>query len=366
MTSRHHTWVVALCACTSAVAADDRIALIDQRPEPAGVHCPAGGTAVLVGADANANGALDDAEVEATTYVCAAPEDIIERVDGDLRIRTASEALRYAHLRTVTGNLRLETRAAVVLPALEEVGPILDCACTGGARVALPMLAHASTVRSQDCELELPRLATLDEHLQIFDNLATTPPAVLPALRTARVVSLQTRGGAPDLPALEAVEQLGVSGPTAIHLPALTEVRMQLSAPDVAQLELPALHTVGTLYIAGANRAVVAPKLRHGFVDATQGSELISLSLPSFEDGGLSIFGNPALVDIDLPAYAASDTFDIRENHALVRLATPALTAARTLVITNNPLLPTCMATALADQTGAPSTISGNGTGSCP
>ncbi len=46
-------------------------ALVRTSVEPAGTNCPAGGTKVEVGVDANGNGTLDASEVTATTYVCS-------------------------------------------------------------------------------------------------------------------------------------------------------------------------------------------------------------------------------------------------------------------------------------------------------
>jgi photosystem II stability/assembly factor-like uncharacterized protein len=45
-------------------------ALVRVAAEPAGTHCAAGGTRVESGADANASGQLDDAEVSNTQYMC--------------------------------------------------------------------------------------------------------------------------------------------------------------------------------------------------------------------------------------------------------------------------------------------------------
>jgi OmcA/MtrC family decaheme c-type cytochrome len=47
-------------------------ALVSTSPEPAGMHCPYGGTKVEVGVDSDGNGVLDSSEVKATgtSYVC--------------------------------------------------------------------------------------------------------------------------------------------------------------------------------------------------------------------------------------------------------------------------------------------------------
>ncbi len=46
--------------------------LIRQSPEPAGAHCANGGTRIDTGVDDDADGVLDDAEIDQTTYVCNA------------------------------------------------------------------------------------------------------------------------------------------------------------------------------------------------------------------------------------------------------------------------------------------------------
>jgi DNA-binding beta-propeller fold protein YncE len=45
-------------------------ALIRTAAEPAGANCPYGGTAIQAGTDENGDGTLDDAEVDSTAYVC--------------------------------------------------------------------------------------------------------------------------------------------------------------------------------------------------------------------------------------------------------------------------------------------------------
>jgi alpha-tubulin suppressor-like RCC1 family protein len=45
-------------------------ALVVTTTEPAGVSCPAGGTKITSGVDANGNGSLEDAEISTTSYAC--------------------------------------------------------------------------------------------------------------------------------------------------------------------------------------------------------------------------------------------------------------------------------------------------------
>ncbi len=61
--------------------------LVRVDPEPAGANCPAGGAAIHVGVDADGDGALSNAEIASTTYVCSGagggtPEDLTGDVVG--------------------------------------------------------------------------------------------------------------------------------------------------------------------------------------------------------------------------------------------------------------------------------------------
>lgn len=56
--------------CNGAPGADARASLVRVVAEPAGANCATGGSKVLVGVDTNSDGALGDAEVTATSYVC--------------------------------------------------------------------------------------------------------------------------------------------------------------------------------------------------------------------------------------------------------------------------------------------------------
>src|SRR5664279_1428650 len=58
------------CGDQRAVVASSLVAAV---AEPAGANCAAGGEAIEIGVDRNANGVLDPSEITATTYVCAPP-----------------------------------------------------------------------------------------------------------------------------------------------------------------------------------------------------------------------------------------------------------------------------------------------------
>lgn len=65
--------LAAAAACSGergAPGADGRSVILRTSTEPSGAHCPSGGLQVQTGVDDDGSGALDDAEVEATVYVC--------------------------------------------------------------------------------------------------------------------------------------------------------------------------------------------------------------------------------------------------------------------------------------------------------
>lgn len=65
---------VVTVACAESAAPDTATATASTSTsiadEPAGANCPAGGTKIVTGVDANGNGALDAAEVKETRFVC--------------------------------------------------------------------------------------------------------------------------------------------------------------------------------------------------------------------------------------------------------------------------------------------------------
>lgn len=69
-------------------------------PESVGAHCPAGGQALQIGLDANANGSLDDDEVKGTSYACNGSSSTPELVAipvGDPRCPQGGTELRVTN-----------------------------------------------------------------------------------------------------------------------------------------------------------------------------------------------------------------------------------------------------------------------------
>lgn len=65
------TGLTGLTGATGVAGATGLAALVQMSAEPAGSHCANGGTKVDAGADSNANGMLDLAEISSIAYVCA-------------------------------------------------------------------------------------------------------------------------------------------------------------------------------------------------------------------------------------------------------------------------------------------------------
>lgn len=93
--------------------------LVEILDEPAGIHCPIGGTAVETGSDANGNGALEDDELDHIDYICS------DVVLGDLSINSMAQLGAFASIRGVTGTLTVQVTSLynlITLPKLEHVG----------------------------------------------------------------------------------------------------------------------------------------------------------------------------------------------------------------------------------------------------
>lgn len=314
-----------LAACGAEAAAPT---LVSVRAEPAGEHCAQGGVAVDVGGDADASGTLEPGEVEATSYDCApAPVEPPVELVGNLTLHSAAEAARFAKLRTLTGQLRIEGTGPIELPALEEAGAIACVTLTDGA-LALPALRVADVVTStRDC-----------------------PLLTLPALVSARQIVL---AGAPDsytFPALQRVDVLHVEGATELHAPALTTLAVQLKSTQLAVLDFPVLVTGHGITVA-SNAQLVAPHLRDatltfrgnddltelafleletGVIDIQSMPALTALALPRLASGGFSLIGAPALPALSLPAYTGGGFFNV-ENAAIATLDVPRLAHATTV-----------------------------------
>lgn len=272
--------------------------LIRRDAEPPGPNCFHGGTAVRTGADINRDGALEDVEVEATTYACT----ISQLFDGNFTPAMWSDpaavaALGQAHV--VTGSLAIASDAPVSLPTLELVGG--DLVVTGAGvpgGLALPALTRvggALTIPADAAVIgfQAPLLAHIGGDVTVRSPAITT--LELPALRTVGSIALT------DL----AVSEL--------ELPALTTVLGELALArlnGLALLDLSALRSIGqdlTLQDLPALGAIDLPVLGeavHLFIFRVQAHALRLPSL-SLVEGELLISDSPVLRGLALPVLTA-------------------------------------------------------------
>jgi hypothetical protein len=121
-----------------AGATDASATLVQMRDEPGSAHCTAGGKAINVGSDGNANGVLEAAETSSTGYVCNGTG--ASNVAGALNMLAsiASEAAgancAYGGNKVTTG---VDSNANGVLDADEVSATQYVCNCAPGAWVGV-------------------------------------------------------------------------------------------------------------------------------------------------------------------------------------------------------------------------------------
>jgi hypothetical protein len=323
-------------------------------PLPVGsAACPDGGAAVHSGVDDDHDGALADAEIETTTFVC----DVAAIIDGDLFLdaRTSADQLaRYASVRVITGSLIIGVDG-IDLPALEVIGDSL-IATEGVTSVALPGLTRVggvvALVSTTLDTLDLSGLAqvgsvsiqtgadvdevTLPALTTVLGDLATGAPRLSAPLLER--VGGDVRCSDPRLPALTTIGgELQLTGsPFIVRLEALTTVSAVRSGAggDIGWIDLPALtHVAGPIEILGTVSTLEARQLRtlDGALTVTARS-LWSLELPALEElhGDLELRGAHNLHELELDALTVIDgSFHIEGAGFLEGVSLPRLTTIR-------------------------------------
>ena len=318
-------------ACRPAPA----VALFRQRAEPAGSHCATGGTAVDTGVDDDADGALDDGEVDTTTRVCAEAAD--EIIDGDLRIDgiiSDEQRARYARVRVVAGNV-IVSRAvsrAIALPALQVVrkSVFID-----GVDVQLPSLVTVGDALFFDgggASVTLPSLVTVGGQLSV-DIHGHDGALSLPELTTigGAFFSVSATNATVDAPKLTAVRgQLWFRGAMpSINLGALTTVERLTLECRSATVDLGRLETVGTVTLGRSTdiSELNLPRLEHvrGAFTADAAPNLVTLSAPRLHTIGRGI------VIRDLPRLTTLDLSELRFVDGEVNISRNPVLEALTL-----------------------------------
>ncbi len=369
-------------------------AMIRVDPEPPGSNCSSGGVAIGVGVDTNGDGVLETGEVESTTFLCNTAL-VPTVIDGDVVVHNSFEIAQLDGVETITGNLEIDSTTfaqPLVFSTLQTVGGQVTWNGTSfTAGISFPHLTTAGSIMLC-CDLssvDMPALVSVQSGIFLggwFTDLT------FPVLTTG-VVAVQG-GAAPNLvsvslPALT-IGGLGVGGPqlASVSLPMLravpygTDFALNLHGGTLSSLDLPQLETgyvaVGSLpnltsislpkQTSGglsvdtmtALGSIDLPVLASGEV-AVGGAAVTSIHVPAFTTGDVAVRNAPALSELDLPLLATASGFWIDNNATLSTISAPNLTGAQQVTITNNPLLPTCLAQALATQANATTvTISGD------
>jgi hypothetical protein len=346
--------------------------------EPAGLHCASGGVAVHTGVDDDRDGALDDAEIDATDYVCDA-----EVWQGDFGPDQWTDPAKVAVLhrvRAVTGNLSLLDAAD--LPRLEVVGGQLGLGKAPAALPSLWLIGGDLVLAGATAEVRLPALTTIGGRLYQWAG-STVGTLALPALTRvngdielhggltrADLSQLTSLGGSltiwcPGLAELALDQLRSIDGDvtlervhalTRLELPALERIDGGISIAawegevGVEVLAAPRLGQVGSIFIANAP-ALTAIDLSSLTAPDAVGGDVTLVNLPALRDLALPLsyvgnhFQQPANVTIEATGLEALDLPLIRVNGELRLASNPALraarfaslTRARVLDVTGNP-----------------------------
>lgn len=263
----------------------DRLRLVAEAPGP---HCATGGTAVWVGDDANENDVLEQGEVRDVAYVCATMHALL-------------------------------TRVVLAAPSAP---------CTEGAAI--------------DAGLDLDDDGALGDHevaiteyvcgRALVGNVSIQTPADLVRFQGVRGVvnSIAIAAGA-----LEAIE-----------LPNLAFVGgafIVTNNPKLTAMSHPQLTRVGEAYLVQNNAALAAvatPAIIGGPVIVRNNGALTDLDVDNTSVGGpITIENNAVLATIDWSSVATRDAIEIRENPALTTISMAGIAGTTRLVVERNALL---------------------------
>ncbi len=324
-----------------------KTALSSHAPEPAGANCPTGGTAIKTGLDADGNGALADAEVTSTSYLCnattAGGSGVIQ---GTYAINNSLDVAFLSGVTTITGDLIVSSPGLVTisLPGLTEIG----------GRFTL----NSATVTT----IDMPALTKTGE-LYIANNAALATFS-LPALTTSPSVIFM------NSPAL-----------TSVSLPALTSAAEQLAflnTPQLTTLSLGVLGGVKKIRVEVTGLTTLAAFAGVTGADLIRVSanpalaNLLGLSALAGPVGEIIVSQNALLTSLaGLGGITASLSLEIQSNAALASLDLAALvTVTDVFYVYSNALLKECLVTSLLAQLDAPPSNpyseNNNGAGTCP
>jgi hypothetical protein len=365
-----------------------------------GPRCAAGGTRARSGIDANANGTLEDSEVESDEVVCAAPHavvSVVEAVAPGSTCRYGGHLVRSGLDGNDDGTLTAEetTARSTVCdhPVLSRTMAKTDTeACAaGGVEVAQGTdrnddgklsddeVTQATMVCGTAVEGDL-RLSTPADLERAKGVVAITgslvidgsaiEEALLPDLRVvagtlslgygaavSRITLPKVQSiGTIDLSSNAVLEELHLPALWGVHraklrdlsnfstleLPALTSVETSLeltTLPKMGNLSLPALYQVGVLWLDGIASTSVESDLQY--------ADLVYVSLPALETLRLDLLAScrdfdlrkTGLTTFSLPRLRTARGVSVRGTGTLASVSLPLLEEIGTLDLEDNAAL---------------------------
>jgi hypothetical protein len=324
--------VVVLASC-----GPDHGSLVRVDPEPAGENCPEGGVAVQTGRDDNGNGAVDDDEIESTSYVCggASPLSCDDRhsISGLITIFDSAGFAQLDGVGCIDGDLVIAGIDAATLPELS-----LEIVTGGITLAGNPELTSLSG---------LGKITAVGGFYAVQGNGALTDISAIGKLREGPSVIISGNDSLLDLAGLE----------TWIDVSHNLIVANNASLRDLHGLENLTSTTQGVLLRGNRNLVSVEAldNLRSAAALEISGdAALTSVSLASLQkiNVTLLITTNDALATIEFPSLATTSGVQVLNNRTAVSASFPSLVFTNAFQVQFNPMLRTISAPTFIAATG--------------
>jgi hypothetical protein len=330
-------------------AADGSTTLVDTRPELPGANCSLGGTTILVGLDDNDNGTLEPAEVTSTSFVCDGMTSTPGVLHGSYTIRSDLDVALIAGVTEIEQVLTIEAGsvpATITLPDLERAGSIqmFDSFSSEGRALRFPRLKTVFQLALQNVsELELPALETIGSTLQL--RMIDGAPVVLPELRSIGSHVLINDNGS-SMERIEAPRLETIGG------------GLFLTTPTIATLDLRSLVSIHQFHLLDCPNLTLAGVRIPAITTLPGGLSLIGVPWPTLgpfanlESTTTLRLRELPLTEIRLDELTTVGTIDIKEVPDLAQMSMAAITNIGGSVTVIAPQLPECQVTNILTQAG--------------
>jgi hypothetical protein len=329
---------------TSYICTGGEQALIRVDAEPPGANCTSGGSAIHAGLDSNNDGILEDDEILTTTYLCTSGNVTPTVIDGSFTIHNSLDVATLDGVQTITGDLIIDApgMTKIDVPTVQNIGGMLWM--PGSAtltELSFANLASAGTViivgETTLQTLALPKLATISAPpIPSTDNQLTA--------QTIDVTSLISVQGSLDV----STENMSLS------LASLTSVGgdLVLDFGAMTTLTLPSLVTCGKVWIDGSPTLTTLslPAMTGGGISLSYNTSLTTIDAPVLQSGSLIADSDPVLGSLSSPALT-NGSIEATGNSVLSSLDFPALQSG-SIKIDNNPQLSALSLPAMTSASG--------------